>query len=129
MIKETLTYKDYNGEERTEDRYFHMTKIEWLRFDKKYGGMKEYIAKAIRDNDEYGILNLLEDLVRTAYGEKSSDGVRFVKSQELLDRFMQTEAYSDMIIGFLTDTEKGIAFFNRLAPADLNEGDQVKQDS
>lgn len=122
MIKETLTYKDFNGEERTEDFYFHMTKLEWLRFDKKYGGIREYITKAIRDNDEYGVLNLLEELVQTSYGEKSSDGIRFVKSQEITDRFVQTEAYSDMIIGFLMDTQKGINFFNSLAPADADSG-------
>ena len=121
MIKETLTYKDFNGDERTEDRFFHMSKLEWLRFDKKYGGLKEYIAKAVRDNDEYGILNLLEDLIKSSYGEKSADGIRFVKSDEITDKFTQTEAYSDMVIGFLTDTQKGIDFFNRLAPVDVVE--------
>lgn len=118
MIKETLTYTDFNGEERTEDRYFHMSKLEWLRFDRKYGGMQEYISRAIRDNDEYAILNLLEELVQTSYGEKSLDGVRFIKGPEITEKFTQTEGYSDMLIGFLTDTQKGIDFFNRLAPKD-----------
>jgi hypothetical protein len=121
MIKETLTYKDFNGDERTNDYYFHMTKLEWLRFDRKYGGLREFVQKATKDNDEYGILTLLEELIQTAYGEKSSDGLRFVKSPEITERFTQSDAYSDMVISFLTDTQKGIDFFNRLAPADLNE--------
>lgn len=121
MIKETLTYTDFNGEKRTEDHFFHMSKLEWLRFDKKYGGLKEFIQKAVRDNDEYGVLNMLEELIQTSYGEKSSDGIRFIKSPELTQRFIETEGYSDMVIGFLTDTQKGIAFFNRLAPADAQE--------
>ena len=120
MIKETLTYKDFNGEERTDDFYFHMTKLEWLRFDRKYGGLKEYIQKATRDNDEYGILTLLEELIQSAYGEKSLDGIRFIKSPEITERFVQSDAYSDMVVGFLTDTQKGINFFNRLAPADMD---------
>lgn len=119
MLKETLTYKDFNGEDRTDDFYFHFNALEWLRFDKKYGGVREYIQKAVRDNDEYGILNMLEDLVKSSYGEKSSDGIRFIKSPELTERFTQTEAYSDMLIGFFTDTQKGIDFFNRLVPDEI----------
>ncbi len=120
MLKETLTYKDFNGEDRTDDFYFHLNSLEWLRFDKKYGGVQEYIRKAVRDNDEYAILNMLEDLVKSSYGEKSADGLRFVKNQELVNNFTQTEAYSNMLIGFFTDTEKGIDFFNRLVPSDLS---------
>ena len=121
MLKETLTYKDFNGEDRTDDFYFHLNSLEWLRFDKKYGGIENFIRKAVRDNDEYAILNMLEDLVKSSYGEKSSDGIRFVKSDELTTNFIQTEAYSNMLIGFFTDTDKAVDFFNRLVPNDLKE--------
>lgn len=116
MIKETLTYTDFNGEERTIDCYFHMTDLEWLRFTTKYGGLTEYIERIRKDNDGYGVLNLLEDLVQTSYGEKSQDGLRFLKSKEITEKFTQTDAYSNMLMGFLENTEKGIDFFNRLAP-------------
>lgn len=119
MIKETLTYKDFNGEERTDDFYFHMNALEWLRIDKKYGGIQEYVRRAVKDNDEYAILNMLEDLIKSSYGEKSLDATRFVKSPELVEKFTQTEAYSDMLIGFFTDTQKGIDFFNRLIPENI----------
>ena len=119
MIKETMTYKDFNGEERTDDFYFHLSTLEWLRMDKKYGGIREFIRKAVKDGDEYAILNMLEDMVKSSYGEKSLDGARFVKNEELVERFTQTEAYSDMLIGFFTDTQKGIDFFNRLMPEDI----------
>lgn len=119
MIKETMTYKDFNGEERTDDFYFHLNTLEWLRMDKKYGGIREFIRKAVKDSDEYAILNMLEDLVKSSYGEKSMDGARFIKNEDLVEKFTQTEAYSDMLIGFFTDTQKGIDFFNRLVPEDI----------
>lgn len=122
MIKETLTYTDFNGEEQTIDCYFHMSEIEWLRFTTKYGGLAEYINQVKRDKDGYKVLNLLEDLVQTAYGEKSLDGMRFMKSKEITEKFTQTDAYSNMIMGFLEDTEKGIEFFNKLAPKERTNG-------
>ena len=126
MIKETLTYKDFNGEERSDDFYFHLNALEWLRMDKKYGGIREYIRKAVKDGDEYAILNMLEDLVKSSYGEKSMDGIRFVKNDDLVEKFTQTEAYSNMLIGFFTDTQKGIDFFNRLVPDEIKADDTAE---
>lgn len=118
MIKETLTYTDYNGEERTAEYRFHMSQVEWIRFDRKYGGIQSYLEKAIRNGDEYAAMNMFEDLVQTAYGEKSSDGIRFEKSKEITDSFVQTEAYSNFIYDMLTNESRAIDFFNRLKPAD-----------
>ena len=116
MLKQTLTYDDFNGESRTDDFLFHMSKIEWLRFDRKYHGLKEFIQDCIRKNDDYAILLMLEELIRSAYGERSADGLRFIKSQELSEQFAQTNAYEELLTGFLTDQQKAIDFFNNLAP-------------
>ena len=50
------------------------------------------------------------------YGEKSPDGKRFIKNQELRDAFAQTEAYSDLFMELATDAEAAARFINGIVP-------------
>ena len=38
MLKKTITYKDYNGTERTEDFYFNLTKAEVMEMEMSTSG-------------------------------------------------------------------------------------------
>ena len=58
-------------------------------------------------------LKALEDIL---YGEKSPDGKRFIKNQELRDAFAQTEAYSDLFMELATDAEAAARFINGIVP-------------
>lgn len=49
---------------------------------------------------------------RVDYGEKSPDGKRFVKNQEIRDAFAQTNAYSDLFMELATDAKAAAAFVN-----------------
>lgn len=52
----------------------------------------------------------------TPYGEKSPDGKRFVKSEELSTAFSQTEAYSQLYMELATDADKAAEFINGVIP-------------
>ena len=65
------------------------------------------------------MLEFIETLVQTAYGEKSPDGRKFVKSNEVLENFIRTEAYNDFVMSLFTDTNKATNFFNRLVPKEI----------
>ena len=44
MLKKTITYTDYNGNERTEDFYFNLTKAEVVEMEMSTsGGLTEMI--------------------------------------------------------------------------------------
>ena len=62
---------------------------------------------------------MFKDLVLKAYGVKSDDGRRFIKSKELSDEFSQTEAYSQIFMELATDDKAAAAFINGIVPADL----------
>jgi hypothetical protein len=117
ILKETITYTDFDGNERTEDFYFNMTKAELIEMNLEVaGGMEERLRKIVAAKDQVQIIAAFKDLICRAYGEKSPDGKRFVKSKELTDAFIQTEAYSDLFMRLATDAEAATRFVNNILP-------------
>ena len=52
MIKKTITYTDYNGNQRTESFWFNLTKAEVTRMEMSVrGGMAEMIDRIIDAQD------------------------------------------------------------------------------
>lgn len=124
MLKKTITYTDYNGNERTEDFFFHLTKAEIMEMEMSTtGGLAEMIQKVVATQDTPAIIKIFKELVLNAYGEKSPDGKRFIKSKELSTAFSQTEAYSILFMELATDADKAAKFVNGIVP------DDVKQDT
>lgn len=117
MLKKTMTYTDYDGNERTEDFYFNLTKAEVTEMEMSHtGGMVKLLEKIVAEKDAKRIVEIFKDLILRAYGEKSADGKRFVKNQELRDAFAQTEAYSDLFMELATNAEAATAFVNGIVP-------------
>ena len=118
MLKKTFTYTDYNGVERTEDHYFNLSKAELMEMElSTTGGLAEMINKIVAAQDAPQIVKLFKDLVLKAYGQKSADGRRFIKSKELADEFSQTEAYSQLFMELATDADAASKFVNGIVPA------------
>jgi len=119
MIKKTINYTDYNGVERTETFYFNLSKAELTEMEQlTSGGLSEMVKKITETLDGPAIIRLFKDLVLKAYGEKSADGKRFVKNDEVRDAFAQTEAYSELFMELATDADAASKFVNGIIPAD-----------
>lgn len=117
MYKETITYTDYNDNERTEDHYFNLTKAETLEMEMSCnGGFSEMIKGIIAAQDQASLIALFKDLILKAYGKKSLDGRRFEKSPEISKEFSETPAYSVLFMKLATDTEAAIRFVNGITP-------------
>lgn len=121
MLKKTITYKDYNGNERTEDFYFNLSKAEIMEMEMGItGGYSEMIQRIVNAQDAPSIIKIFKDLVLKAYGVKSADGKRFEKSEELSREFSQTEAYSILFMELATDADAAAKFVNGIVPADMS---------
>ena len=126
MLKKTITYVDFNGEERTEDLYFNLTKAELTEMElEETGGLSEVINRIIQAKDTPELIKLFKSIILKAYGEKSADGRRFIKSKEISEAFSQTQAYSDMFMEFATDDNAAANFINSVVPKDLAESIDV----
>lgn len=117
MVKKTITYTDYNGVERKEDFYFNFKKSEILEMEMgTQGGLAEKIQRIIDSKDQVEIISLFKDLVLKAYGVKSDDGKRFIKSPELAKEFTETEAYSEIFMELAMDADAAAAFVRGIIP-------------
>jgi hypothetical protein len=120
MYKMSVTYTDYNGNERKEDHYFNLNKAELIRMETSVnGGYTEMINRIIQAQDTASLINLFEELIQKSYGIKTPDGKGFVKNQKILDEFMATEAYSEVYMKLVTDSDEAAKFVNGIVPADL----------
>ena len=122
MLKKTVTYVDYNGVERTEDFYFNLTKAEVAEMELSVeGGFSKMLEEIVASKDNVRIVSLFKQMVLKAYGEKSADGRRFVKSEEISQAFAQTEAYSEIFMELALNTDAAAAFVNGIMPANLDK--------
>lgn len=120
MLKKTITYTDYNGVERVEDFYFNFTEAELAEMQlATEGGLSGMVEKIVAAKDQPAIIRLFKELILKAYGVKSDDGRRFIKSEEVRNSFAQTEAYSILFMELGTDAEKAAAFVNGIIPASI----------
>ena len=117
MLKKTIKFVDFNGNEREEDFFFNLTKSELLKMEMgESGGLTEKIKRIVAAQDAPAIMEVFEDLISRAYGEKSPDGKRFIKSKEISDAFMQTPAYDELFMEIATDADKASEFINAIVP-------------
>lgn len=115
MVKKTIAYVDYNGVERTEDFYFNLNQAEILQLEMSVeGGWLEMVKKISSTQDAPSIMNVFKKVVDMTYGEKSADGRRFIKSPELTEGFVQTEAYSNLFVELLTNPDLFAEFMNQV---------------
>ncbi len=120
MLKKTMTYTDYDGNERTEDFYFNLSKAELIEMQVSETGGLDKLIKKIMDTKDYGkLIALFKKLIKLSYGEKSLDGRTFEKSESIFRSFEQTTAYSDLFMELATNVDSAIDFLTAIVPSDL----------
>ena len=129
MLKKTITYTDYDGNDRTEDFYFNLNKAEIMEMEMSFnGGLSKTITNIVAAQDSKRIIEIFKDLILKAYGEKSPDGKRFMKSKEIADGFSQTEAYSQLFMELATNANAASLFVNGITPKSMDVAkEQIKE--
>lgn len=120
MLKKTITFQDLDGNEITEDFYFNLSKAEIAEMEVSFeGGLLSHLKRIIADQNGSAIIASFKEIILKSVGRRSEDGRRFIKSQEIIDEFMQTDAYSVLFMEVATDAEASAAFVRGLMPHDL----------
>jgi hypothetical protein len=120
MLKQSITYEDFNGNKQTKDFYFNLSKAEVAEMElSTKDGLSEALKAVIATEDPKQIVQTFKDWVLRAYGEKSEDGQRFVKNDQLREEFQQTNAYSELFMLLATDADAAAKFMKGILPADM----------
>lgn len=122
MLKKPITFLDWNGVERTEEHYFNLTKIEVAKLQSSVKEGFDVHAKAIAAGASgKSIMEFFENFIKLSYGEKSEDGRRFMKSDEISRAFMETRAYETLFEELVTNANAAAEFYNAIMPEDLDK--------
>lgn len=122
MTKKTITYVDLNGVERTEDFYFDLSKPEIVKMQASAKGGYDVQLRSIAASPNGAlIMEFFENFIKRAYGEKSDDGRRFMKSEEISRAFMETPAYEALFEELVTDAGAAADFVNAVLRAKDNK--------
>ena len=135
MLKKTVNYEDFDGNKRTEDLYFNLTKLEATEFaldlpdeitdevvkEGASAANMEAATRIVQKLGGKGIIDYIRKLVLKSYGIKSEDGKRFIKSEEISTEFSQTMAFDNLMMELLTDDNAASNFISAIIPSDLAE--------
>ena len=117
MLKKTIKYVDYNGVERCEYFYFNLSKAEVTEMQvSEEGGYDQMLQRIVDAQDNKEIFKHFKAIILKAYGVKSQDGKRFIKSEELSEEFSQTEAFVELIMELASSETAAAEFVNGIIP-------------
>ena len=121
MIKQTITYHDLEGQQVTEDFYFHMNKAEVAKLFiyNNADDPEAWLNEITTSKDGKVIVDTFESIVRMAYGVKDENGKRFKKGEEVWLDFYESDAYSEFFVKLVTDATFAAEFVNGIMPASL----------
>lgn len=122
MLKKTIKYRDLDGKEVTEDFFFHLSKAEIIEMElSREGGLAKHLQDVIASENGAEIVKVFKNLVLQAYGVRSVDGKRFVKTPHARAEFEGTEAYSELFMSLVTNAESAADFINGIMPAGMEQ--------
>lgn len=126
MIKKTVNYVDFNGENQVEDIYFNLTKAELTEMElSQEGGLAAHITKIQEATDTKQLIELFKGILVKAVGRRSADGKRFIKNDDIREEFLSSEAYSTIFMELAFDADAAVEFITGVMPAGLVKQEDV----
>jgi len=120
MLKRTIKYEDFDDVEREDIFYFNISKSELIELEVEYdAGFGEYLKRIIESKDNKELIKQFKAIVLMAYGQRSEDGKRFIKSDTLREEFQQTAAYNALFMELAMDDNAAVVFIEGVLPKDM----------
>lgn len=120
MYRTDVTYENFDGEQVTETCYFNLTKAEMLQLQLQYPeGYQVYLQRLVDDNNRKAMIDEFKHILSMSYGERSADGRKFIKSEEISNAFMASEAYSELFIKLISEEGYAEKFMSAVMPKDI----------
>ena len=122
MLKKIVKFEDFNGEQQEAEVHFNLTKTELANYYAQFeGGFDQYFKEAIRRGDIQTVSELMFNFIHLSYGQKSPDGLKFIKTEEDLRLFQQTAVYDQICTEVMSDVESFLDFVYSIVPRKVAE--------
>ena len=122
MFSRTFEYTGYDGQPHKDTWWFNLSEAELYKLElSNLGGMNGMMNKLLRESKPGEIVDLFEKLILSAVGERSVDGRKFLKNEEIRQDFYQSKAYSDLFVELVKSGEKLAEFLRGAIPAEVAE--------
>ena len=126
MIKKTITYDTFEGAKKTGDFFFHMNQVEFSKLNGEIpGGLEHRIQEIMKNEDEDGLLRLIDLLVSRSYGKVDEVDGEFTKidrnGRPLFEKFVNSDAYDKLIIELIQGEKQIIDFLTGIMPAEIQK--------
>ena len=120
MFSRTFEYTGYDGQPHKDTWWFNLSEAELYKLElSNLGGMNGMMNRLLRESKPGEIVEVFESLILSAVGERSVDGRKFIKNQEIRDDFYQSKAYSDLFVELVSSGEKLAEFLKGAIPAEV----------
>lgn len=118
MFSDKITYEDFNGNTETQEVFFNISKMEALDLEAEYpGGYAQHLQNVVDSEDVQEILKVFKEIVKKAYGVKSEDGKRFIKSDEEFAKFESSPAYDEFMMKLMGEENYSVDFILGAMPS------------
>ena len=129
MISKTIKYVDYNGVEKTGTYWFNMSRADLFNLELAGDeGWTDRVKKLISEQNTREVVKMISKFIQDSYGVKTPDG-GFDKDPKHLKAFMQTDAYSELLWGFVEHPDEFGEFINGIVASVQKSVDAVDVDS
>ena len=125
MLKQTVSYFDFDDNPSQETLYFNLTKTELadnIHLQAELEQMQETFSvekERLTPDEIRQLVDIVKTIMRLSYGVRSADGKRFVKTEELWTEFTQTAAYDAFLYSLFEDPNKAVMFMTGILPKDV----------
>lgn len=122
MLVKKLKFKDFYGNEREAEYYFHMSEADAYKLDlKTTGGLERKLKTMTETQDIPAFATMLDNLILQSYGRISDDGISFVKDPAETKKFAESNAYSIIFKELVTNGDACIDFIKGILPQNMQD--------
>ena len=120
MFSRTFTYTGYDGKPHTDTWWFNLSEAELYEMElSKIGGVNGMMNRLLREEKPGEIVKMFKEIILGAVGERSADGRKFLKNEEIRQDFYQSKAYSDLFVELVSSGEALSTFLRGAIPEDV----------
>lgn len=112
MIKQHVSYEDYEGNQVEKDLWFHLNKSDLAKMSLGFdGGLIEGLTELQNKGDKRAVAEFIDNLLVNAYGVRKAGSDIFLKTPEIQEEFQYSLAHDEILMMLLGGSDDDIINF------------------